>query len=123
MQDPAREGTERVPGECPPSPGPGVTSSNRRCRQSLDATNFFLADVRDGAISTARGLGAALSTDVAGVIVVRADYSAAFLCLAAVAAAGLALFLFGMGETRRRERVDTPDAAYTAPVGAPAAAG
>jgi MFS family permease len=53
-----------------------------------------------GAIATAAGLGGALSAAVAGVIVVAAGYSAAFLFLAAVAAAGLLGFLLLMPETR-----------------------
>jgi len=53
-----------------------------------------------GAIATAQGIGAALSTSVAGVIVVDAGYSAAFLLLAGIAAAGLLLFWLAMPETR-----------------------
>jgi predicted MFS family arabinose efflux permease len=56
-------------------------------------------NVSQGAIATATGLGAALSTGAAGLIVVRAGYSAAFLFLAAVAAIGLALFAVMMPET------------------------
>jgi MFS family permease len=56
-----------------------------------------------GAVMTAQGIGAALSTSVAGFIVVHAGYSAAFLTLAGVAAAGLALYLFVMPETQARE--------------------
>ena len=52
-----------------------------------------------GAVNTAQGIGAALSTTLAGIIVVRAGYSAAFLTLAAVAAGGLLLFFFAMPET------------------------
>lgn len=57
-------------------------------------------NVSQGAIATAAGLGGALSTFVAGVIVVAAGYSAAFIALAGVAAAGLALFVVLMPETR-----------------------
>ncbi|OSI95517.1 hypothetical protein BSZ23_00095, partial [Bradyrhizobium canariense] len=46
------------------------------------------------------GLGGALSTFVAGVIVVFAGYSAAFLTLAGIAALGLILFATLMPETR-----------------------
>ena len=53
-----------------------------------------------GAVSTAQGLGAALSTSLAGLVVVHAGYSAAFLTLAAVATAGLLLFCFAMPETK-----------------------
>jgi MFS family permease len=52
-----------------------------------------------GAVNTAQGIGAALSTTIAGIVVVHAGYSAAFVTLAAVAAAGLLLFLFAMPET------------------------
>jgi MFS family permease len=57
-------------------------------------------NVAQGAILTAQGIGAALSTTLAGVVVVRAGYNAAFLTLAAVAFVGAMLFLFGMPETR-----------------------
>jgi MFS family permease len=56
-------------------------------------------NVSQGAIATAQGIGAALSTAVAGVIIVNAGYSAAFLALAAVAAAGLLVYLVLMPET------------------------
>jgi MFS family permease len=59
-------------------------------------------NVSQGAIATAAGLGGALSATVAGFIVVGAGYSAAFLSLAAVAAAGLALFVTMMPETGPR---------------------
>jgi MFS family permease len=59
-------------------------------------------NVSQGAIATAAGLGGALSTAAAGLIVVQAGYSAAFLSLAGVAAVGLALFLALMPETRPR---------------------
>ncbi len=56
-------------------------------------------NVSQGAIATATGLGGALSAAVAGFIVVKAGYSAAFLFLAAVAGAGLGLFVALMPET------------------------
>jgi MFS family permease len=56
-------------------------------------------NVAQGAVITAQGIGAALSTTLAGTIVVYAGYSAAFLTLAAVAAGGLLLFFFAMPET------------------------
>lgn len=59
-------------------------------------------NVSQGAITTALGVGAALSTSFAGAIVVRAGYSAAFLFLAAVACVGLAVFWFAMPETLDR---------------------
>jgi MFS family permease len=57
-------------------------------------------NVSQGAIATAQGVGAALSTSVAGVLVVTAGYGAAFWALAAVAVAGFTLFLLAMPETR-----------------------
>jgi MFS family permease len=57
-------------------------------------------NVTRGAVQAAQGMGAALSTSLAGLIVVAAGYSAAFLTLAAIAAAGLALFWLAMPETR-----------------------
>jgi MFS family permease len=59
-------------------------------------------NVSQGAIATAAGIGGALSTAAAGLIVVQAGYSAAFLSLAGIAAVGLALFLALMPETRPR---------------------
>jgi MFS family permease len=59
-------------------------------------------NVSQGAIATATGLGGALSAATAGFIVVRAGYSVAFLFLAAVAAAGLAMFVALMPETGPR---------------------
>lgn len=56
-------------------------------------------NVSQGAITTAIGVGAALSTSVAGVIVVKAGYNAAFLCLAAIAVLALMLFWLAMPET------------------------
>jgi len=69
-------------------------------------------NVSQGAIATATGLGGALSAAVAGYIVVKAGYSAAFLFLAAVAAVGLAGFCLLMPETLRRtdSRPTAPDA-------------
>ena len=59
-------------------------------------------NVSQGAIATAAGLGGALSTAAAGLIIVKAGYSAAFLFLAAVAGAGLIGFATMMPETLRR---------------------
>jgi MFS family permease len=64
-----------------------------------------------GAVNTAQGIGAALSTTLAGIVVVNAGYSAAFITLAAVAAGGLLLFYFAMPETRTKGE-ETEDAAY-----------
>ena len=57
-------------------------------------------NVAQGAVITAQGVGAALSTTVAGFVVVSLGYSAAFLTLAGIAAAGLLLFWLAMPETR-----------------------
>jgi MFS family permease len=56
-----------------------------------------------GAIATASGIGAALSTAFAGLLVVRFGYGVAFQALAAVAVLGLILYAFGMPETRSGE--------------------
>src|SRR5271166_2095390 len=61
-------------------------------------------NLAQGAVITAHGLGAALSAALAGFIVVRAGYSAAFLALGAIAAGGFLLYLFGMPETLKLNR-------------------
>src|SRR6185437_13380959 len=45
-------------------------------------------NVAQGAVITAQSIGAALSTALAGIVVVHAGYSAAFITLGAVAAIG-----------------------------------
>lgn len=57
-------------------------------------------NVAQGAVATIQGLGAAISASLAGVIIVQASYSAAFITLAIIAACGLALYIFAMPETR-----------------------
>lgn len=57
-------------------------------------------NVSQGAIATALGLGAALSATFAGLIVVTAGYSAAFLALAGIAGIGLLIYAAFMPETR-----------------------
>jgi hypothetical protein len=52
-----------------------------------------------GGVQLLDGVSASLSTALAGVIMVKAGYSAAFLTLAAIAFAGLALFWLAMPET------------------------
>jgi MFS family permease len=59
-------------------------------------------NIAQGAIITAQGIGAALSTTLAGLIVMRSGYSAAFVTLGGVAAIGAAVFFFAMPETRGR---------------------
>jgi MFS family permease len=60
-------------------------------------------NLAQGAVITAQGIGAALSTSLAGLVVVHAGFSAAFLVLAGIAASGFLLYLFGMPETRGRD--------------------
>lgn len=55
-----------------------------------------------GAITTAWGVGAALSNFVAGGIVVAAGYGIAFMLLGAIAGVGFALYLIAMPETVAR---------------------
>ena len=57
-------------------------------------------NVAQGAVSTAQGLGGALSAGMAGAIIVAAGYSVAFWTLAAIAAVGLVLYGVFMPETR-----------------------
>ena len=59
-------------------------------------------NVRQGAITTALSIGAALSTSFAGAIVVAAGYDAAFLFLAAVAGIGSLVLWLAMPETLDR---------------------
>ncbi len=54
-----------------------------------------------GVIITALGVGAALSTALAGFVVVKAGYSAAFLTLGAIAAIGFIVFLLAFPGTAR----------------------
>jgi MFS family permease len=65
-----------------------------------------------GAVATAQGIGAALSTTVAGLVVVHAGYSAAFLTLAGVATLGLLLFFFAMPESEAPELSEGHDERY-----------
>jgi MFS family permease len=53
-----------------------------------------------GAVATAQAAGGVASTTLAGLVAARAGYDAAFLALAAIAAAGAALFWLAMPETR-----------------------
>ena len=56
-------------------------------------------NVSQGAVATTQGLGASFSATLAGLIIVSAGYSMAFLVLAGIAAAGFALYLLAMPET------------------------
>ncbi|WP_083671980.1 MFS transporter [Sphingomonas montana] len=58
-------------------------------------------NVSQGVVSAVFGLGAALSATLAGAIIVWAGYTAGFLTLAGIAAAGFVLYLVAMPETRR----------------------
>jgi hypothetical protein len=51
-------------------------------------------------VITAQGIGAALSTSLAWLVLVHASFSAAFLVLAGIAASGFLLYFFTMPETR-----------------------
>jgi MFS family permease len=56
-------------------------------------------NIAQGIVITAQGIGAALSTTLAGIVVVRAGYSAAFLTLGAIAAGGFVICLLALPET------------------------
>jgi len=58
-------------------------------------------NVAQGAVITAQSIGAALSTTLAGFVVVGAGYSAAFITLGAVAAIGAAVCFVALPETRQ----------------------
>jgi MFS family permease len=77
-------------------------------------------NVAQGAVITAQGIGAALSTTLAGVVVVEAGYSAAFLTLGAVAVIGFIVCLLALpdprSETRSRSNHDPSDLAHRAPI-------
>ncbi|GJE19057.1 MFS transporter [Methylobacterium marchantiae] len=56
-------------------------------------------NVSQGAVATTQGLGASFSATLAGLIIVSAGYSTAFLVLAGIAAVGFVLYLVAMPET------------------------
>lgn len=74
-------------------------------------------NIAQGAVITAQSIGAALSTTLAGFVVVGAGYSAAFITLGAVAAIGAVICLLAFPETRQiadrspRPRGKTPASA------------
>jgi len=72
-------------------------------------------NVTQGAVATAQGIGASLSSTVAGLIVVRAGYSSAFLSLAAVALVTLIIFLLAMPETGKIDTRSVPEASPAIP--------
>jgi MFS family permease len=57
-------------------------------------------NVAQGAVISAQSIGAALSTTLAGFVVVKAGYGAAFLTLGAVAAIGFVVCWYALPETR-----------------------
>jgi MFS family permease len=71
-------------------------------------------NVSQGAVATCQGLGASLSASLAGVIIVSAGYSAAFLVLAGIAVLGFAVYLLAMPETLDRGAERRPAAAVPA---------
>jgi predicted MFS family arabinose efflux permease len=74
-------------------------------------------NVAQGAVITAQGIGAALSTTLAGLVVVKYGYSAAFLALGSVAALGFVVCWLALPETGGRSQ---PDAARLTRRAAPA---
>ncbi|MCK1543522.1 MFS transporter [Bradyrhizobium sp. 147] len=58
-------------------------------------------NVAQGAVITAQSIGAALSTTLAGLVVVGAGYHAAFISLGAVAAIGAVICFFALPQTRQ----------------------
>ncbi len=76
-------------------------------------------NLAQGAVATVQGVGAALSATLAGLIIVAAGYSVAFLVLAGLAGLGLILLLLVMPETRDRgvsHSVDRREAQEPPPV-------
>ncbi|OAF14253.1 MFS transporter [Bradyrhizobium centrolobii] len=71
-------------------------------------------NVAQGAIITAQSLGAALSTTLAGLVVVGAGYSTAFLTLGAIAALGAVVCVFTLPETRQIAHTTPPPRGTTA---------
>ncbi|MEH3047103.1 MFS transporter [Sphingomonas adhaesiva] len=59
-------------------------------------------NVAQGAVATVQGLGGALSASLAGWLIVTGGYDLAFLTLAVIAGAGLALYVVAMPETADR---------------------
>ncbi|WP_132252031.1 MFS transporter [Methylobacterium segetis] len=79
-------------------------------------------NVAQGAVATAQGLGASFSASLAGVIIVAAGFSTAFLSLAAIAAAGFVVYLVMMPESRGFEPQARPDGGAGPLMPTPAAA-
>ena len=79
-------------------------------------------NVAQGAVATAQGLGASFSASLAGVIIVAAGFSAAFLALAGIAALGFVVYLILMPESRGFERPARPEDGAGPALPSPAAA-
>jgi MFS family permease len=72
-------------------------------------------NVAQGAVITAQSIGAALSTALAGLVVVNGGYSAAFLTLGAVAAVGSVVCWFALPETEAGSAANAGPSRQTAP--------
>jgi MFS family permease len=72
-------------------------------------------NVAQGAVITAQSIGAALSTTLAGVVVVQAGYSAGFLTLGAVAALGVGVCALLLPETSNPVAPARPQSPQTTP--------
>jgi MFS family permease len=68
-------------------------------------------NIAQGVVITAQSIGAALSTTLAGIVVVKAGYSAAFLTLGAIAAGGFVICLVALPETSERHVAALPSGA------------
>lgn len=79
-------------------------------------------NVSQGAVATAQGLGASFSATLAGVIIVYGGFSTAFLVLGAIAAAGFAVYLTMMPETRGYDPASASAGGGSLPPAVPAAA-
>jgi MFS family permease len=65
-------------------------------------------NIAQGIVITAQSIGAALSTALAGIVVVKAGYSAAFLTLGAIAAGGFVICLLALPEKSERSDAASP---------------
>ena len=72
-------------------------------------------NVAQGAIITMQSIGAALSTTLAGFLVVKVGYSAAFLTLGAIAGVGFAVCWFAVPETREHSSANAGRIKHAAP--------
>jgi MFS family permease len=70
-------------------------------------------NVAQGAVITVQSIGAALSTAVAGLVIVKFGYSAAFLVLGAIALLALAVCLIALPETKPDDAKERTDARPT----------